>query len=299
MKASQKKNIPITVDEFDFDKIVFGERLQQSFEVDGKTMKYSRIPLLYEHEKGKVGDILVLSCEDVFSFGVNAKEKNGEIVEYSMPLCVIDSKNPTPEQEKWIDVIYSKLSDYIGGKLEEIDSKEKYVQRGKYRYDPDINISPIWWKKFDESGVPIDDPKPPMLYGKLIYSKKNKKILTPVTHADTGEEVDPKDYIGTRMKVTFLLKIESIYVPTGTGGPKIQAKIYNAEISPLEGGSTIERFSLKKKPAEFDLSSNEYNPLIKSTLKNQDADEEEHSVEKPKKKRRKRKEASEEDEADN
>lgn len=79
-------------------------------------------------------------------------------------------------------------------------------------------------KKKDESAAPV-------LYAKLIYSDKSKKILS-LFRTKGNDKVNPFDYLNQYCKVKMALIIESIYLSKNIDS--LQIKVHEAYIKPLK-----------------------------------------------------------------
>jgi hypothetical protein len=100
------------------------------------------------------------------------------------------------------------------------------------RYDLDMsdlkNFNPLYWKK--EKGK-IVEGSGPVIYIKLIMSKKTEKISTMFINEDTNEEMSPYDIMNRYCFVKGAFKFESIFI-----GNKIslQLKLYEVLVKPMD-----------------------------------------------------------------
>ena len=71
---------------------------------------------------------------------------------------------------------------------------------------------------------------PPLLYSKLIFSKKRDKIYT-LFHSKGVDKVNPLYYLDQYCKVKMSLMIESIYI--GEKSVTLQIKVNDIFVKPL------------------------------------------------------------------
>jgi hypothetical protein len=111
----------------------------------------------------------------------------------------------------------------------------------------------------------------PVLYPKLIESKKNNKIITSIFN-DRGQEIDPMGLVGKYCWVKAAVKIESIYV-----GAKIsmQVKVYEAEVRLVETGA---KRLLQRPKAEASLTMNVTVESKSPLAQNDEEDEDDEQI---------------------
>ena len=199
-------------------------------EEGGPSIKFSRIPISSMNPDGSVGE-LVLETTELFSFGVSEnKDKATKVVTgHTLPLCLWNKDGPSEDEKTLSDLILQiveKCKDHIV--TPEI---KKSIGKASLVRESLLDLGNVLYFKKNEDGEVMPGVGP-VLYPKLIESKKNNKILTPFADAD-GNDIDPKSLVGTMCFARTAIKIESLYI-----GSKIslQIKLYDAEIRLIESG---------------------------------------------------------------
>jgi hypothetical protein len=212
----------------------------------GPAIKYYRIPISTLNKDGSLGE-LVFQTEELFSFGVseNKDQATGKVNGYTLPLCMWNKDAPTDNEKAFTQIledVVEKCKDHLI--LDE--TKDEICKYTLERNDLKTLNSFIYRKK--EKGKVIEGVGP-VLYPKLIESKKNNKIITSIFN-DRGQEIDPMGLVGKYCWVKAAVKIESIYV-----GAKIsmQVKVYEAEVRLVETGA---KRLLQRPKAEASLTMN-------------------------------------------
>ena len=173
------------------------------------------IKIRTKYSKNKLGP-LVIETPFLFSFGVNERKSldSGELVGYTLPVCLWGKdEEPTPEQTNFFECL-TKLRDlcyeYLNESYEEVDEAER--------------LRDILYviKKRDES-------IPPVLYAKLIYSRKYDKILS-LFRTKGDDKVDPMMYFEKYCTVKLALIFESIYISETSAS--IQIKVSECYVKP-------------------------------------------------------------------
>ena len=155
------------------DKIIFKEA--KKYKVKDSKIRYKRITIETLYPSGKKG-ALVIETPFLFSFGVNEKrsQETGKLVGYSIPVC-LKSKDSEPNiQEKaFFDVINNvaeicrlHVESEFGADLASCMSLPFYYKQVEYT------------DKKGKKKTKRDTSAAPVLYTKLIYSEKSKKILS-------------------------------------------------------------------------------------------------------------------------
>ena len=220
---------------YNVSKMIFSKPVKSTVKTaegsDAVPIKFSRIMISTLNDDSTSGE-LVLPTTEVFSFGVSpniAQDGSGKINGYSLPICLWNKDGALP-----IEKAFST-------KLEEIvENCKKHLLLDSTKDDTekyDLELSElkklnsfIYWKR--EKGKIVENTGP-TLYAKLIDSKKDDKIITPMFDLDSGEDIDPMSLIGKFCYVKAIIKIESIFV-----GAKIalQIKVYEAGIRIVQSG---------------------------------------------------------------
>jgi hypothetical protein len=222
---SDNNNQLTTATGYDTSRMIFSEPVNATVPDSKPPIMYKRVNIATKNEDGSVGD-LILPTENCFSFGLNKNTSpEGKCNGYSLPLCLHTLDGATQNEKEWVNTfnnIVEKSKDYL------IDNKEELEQYELERNDIK-KLNPLYYKK--DKGK-IVDGSGPVLYAKIIKSRKHDKIIT--TFFDfNGESIDPLSLLtGNRFTCKAAIKIESIYI----GGTKIslQVKLYECEIKPLQ-----------------------------------------------------------------
>lgn len=196
----------------------------------GPAIKYYRIPVSTMNKDGTLGE-LVFQTEELFSFGVseNKDSETGKVNGYTLPLCMWNKDAPTDAEKAFTHVleeVVEKCKDHLLLEQTKDDVGKYELERSDLK-----NMNSFIYRK-KEKGKVIEGVGP-VLYPKLIESKKNNKIITCIFN-ERGQEIDPMSLIGKYCWVKAAVKIESIYI-----GSKIslQVKVYEAEVRLVESGA--------------------------------------------------------------
>ena len=154
---------------------------------------------------------LVIESPLLFSFGVQKSVDEVENLNgYSIPTCLWSEYKETSQKE--LD-FYSGLK-----KIEELCyehlEKECGIETAEMLKIPLIE----------------KDERPPILYSKLIFSKKTQKIHT-LFHSRGNDKLNPLDYLDQYCKAKMSLMIESIYISDKT--VTLQIKVNDIFVKPL------------------------------------------------------------------
>ena len=208
------------------ENIIFNEA--KEFKVKDSKIKYKRIPIEVKYPNGKKG-ALVVETPLLFSFGVNEK-KNQEInklVGYSMPVCLW-AKDSEPNTK--VKAFFETLNNVV--------SMCRYHLGSEYGEDLASSMSsPFYYKKIeytDKKGkkkTKIDELSAPVLYAKLIYSEKSKKILS-LFKTKVGKDLNPLKYINQYCNVKMALIIEGIFISKTV--TSLQIKVHECYVKPLK-----------------------------------------------------------------
>jgi hypothetical protein len=215
---------------YDVSKIRFANAQKCEMKPEnGPVIKYYRIPISTENDDGSFGEF-VLSTSELFSFGVSEnKNDSGKVTGYTLPLCLWN-KEGASKAEKALSDLLSRICERVKDHLIQDEVRRSIAKKDLERSDLKTLGNFLYFKKDDEGNVLPGVG--PILYPKLIESKKANKLLTPMSDVD-GNELDPRSLIGRMCWVRAAVKIESIYIGAK---PSIQIKLYEAEVRPLETG---------------------------------------------------------------
>ena len=155
------------------DNIVFHE--PKEFQLPNISIKYKRIKIETKLPNGKISP-LVVETPFLFSFGVSKRknQETGRLTGYSIPVCLWKKdQNPNQEEQDFFNLL-NNIHDICRSYLEKNYGENQAASLGEILYYKQIeytNLKGKTKKKKDESSSPV-------LYVKLIYSEKTKKILS-------------------------------------------------------------------------------------------------------------------------
>ena len=170
------------------ENIVFNEA--KEYKVKDSKIKYQRIPIEVKYPNGKKGP-LVIETPLLFSFGVNEKknQETNKLVGYSMPVCLwAKDSEPNTKERSFFDAINNvtflsqeHLENEYGADLASTLTSPFYYKHEEYV------------DKKGKKKTRIDPSSAPVLYAKLIYSEKSKKILS-LFKTKGNKELNPFKY---------------------------------------------------------------------------------------------------------
>ena len=208
------------------ENIFFNEA--KEYKVKDSKIKYKPIPIEVKYPNGKKG-ALVLESPVLFSFGVNEKknQETNKLVGYSMPVCLwARDSEPNNKEKAFFDVI-NNVTTFSQQHLE-----------NEYGADLASSLSsPFYYKQIeytDKKGkkkTKVDESSAPVLYAKLIYSEKSKKILS-LFKGKGGKDLNPYKYINQYCNVKLALIIEGIFISKTV--TSLQIKVHECYVKPLK-----------------------------------------------------------------
>ena len=154
---------------------------------------------------------LVIESPLLFSFGVKKSVDEVEnLIGYSIPTCLWSEYEP-PSQKQ----------------LDFYEGLKKIEQLCYEHLEKECGIETAEMLK-----IPLieKDERPPILYSKLIFSKKAQKIYT-IFHSRESNKEYPLDYRDEHCKVKMSLIIESIYISDKT--VTLQIKVNDIFVKPI------------------------------------------------------------------
>ena len=208
------------------ENIIFNEA--KEYKVKDSKIKYKRIPIEVKYPNGKKG-ALVLETPVLFSFGVNEKknQETNKLVGYSIPVCLWAKDSvPNNKEKAFFDVINNVVT-----------LSQQHLENV---YGPDLAStlsSPFYFKQIeytDKKGkkkTKKDESSAPVLYAKLIYSEKSKKILS-LFKGKGGKNLNPFKYINQYCNVKLALIIEGIFISKTI--TSLQIKVHECYVKPLK-----------------------------------------------------------------
>ena len=224
------------------DNIIFNEA--KEYKVKDSKIKYKRIPIEVKYLNGKKGP-LVIETPLLFSFGVNEKknQETNKLVGYSMPVCLwAKDSEPNTKEKAFFDAINNvtnlsqqHLENEYGADLASTLSSPFYYKQEKY-------IA----KKGKKKTI-IDPSAAPVLYAKLIYSEKSKKILS-LFKTKGKKDLNPFKYIDQYCNVKMALIIEGIFISKTV--TSLQIKVHECYVKPLKPRESLLRIEKEKEEEE-------------------------------------------------
>jgi hypothetical protein len=184
-------------------------------------VKYRRVKIGTKYPDGSTGD-LIISTPRVWSFGVQESTEigTGKVNGHSFPISLWSRDGPTEEESRFIDTfnaIVENAKKYI---LDHKDDLEKYDLE-----ESDLKkFNPMYWKR--EKGK-IVEGKGPMLYPKLMESKKKGTITSIFEDYRSGEDIDALSLMNKGCYTVAAIKLESVFIG---GRISLQVKLYEASV---------------------------------------------------------------------
>lgn len=246
-----------TASGYDTSRMRFLDPVPGSIPESKPAITYKRIPIETVYDDGSNGP-LIISTEECYSYGIgeNTNIETGKTNGFVIPL-VLYSRNGATQLEKAFVEAVNNIIDKCKEHL--IENKD---QLDLYDLEPaDLKkLNPIYQKK--EKGKVVEGSSP-TLYAKLIVSKKQgEKIVTVFFHAETGEAINPLDYLGKHCRAIAAIKFESIFIG---GGNKIsvQIKAYEVQLTPIETGfkSVLQKRPVSNSRVQNETNSKPSNPM--------------------------------------
>ena len=226
------------------ENIIFNEA--KEFKVKDSKIKYKRIPIEVKYPNGKKG-ALVIETPFLFSFGVNEKknQENNKLVGYSIPVCLWGKDSePNTEEKEFFDALSN---------IREICCKHLETEYGS---DMASSLSsPLYYKQVefvDKKGkkkTKKDESAAPVLYAKLIYSEKSKKILS-LFKTKGKKDLNPFKYIDQYCNVKMALIVEGIFLSKTV--TSIQIKVHECYVKPLKPRESLLTITEEEVDSESD-----------------------------------------------
>ena len=208
------------------DNITFKEA--KEYKVKDSKIRYKRIPIEVKYSNGKKGQ-LIIETSLLFSFGVNEKknQETNKLVGYSMPICLwTKDSEPNTQEKAFFDVINNitticqqHLESEYGADLASFLSEPFYYKQVEYT------------DKKGKKKTKRDTSAAPVLYAKLIYSEKSKKILS-LFKTKGNKDLNPFKYIDQYCNVKMALIIEGIFITKTV--TSLQIKVHECYVKPLK-----------------------------------------------------------------
>ena len=144
-----------------------------------------------------------------------------------MPVCLwAKDSEPNTKEKVFFDVINNvitfsqqRLENEYGADLASTLSSPFYFKQEEYT------------DKKGKKKTRIDNSSAPVLYAKLIYSEKSKKILS-LFKGKGGKDLNPFKYINQYCNVKLALIIEGIFISKTV--TSLQIKVHECYVKPLK-----------------------------------------------------------------
>ena len=229
------------------ENIIFNEA--KEYKVKDSKIKYKRIPIEVKYPNGKKG-ALVVETPFLFSFGVNEKknQETNKLVGYSIPVCLwAKDSEPNNKEKAFFDVINNVTT-----------LSQQHLEN---EYGPDLAStlsSPFYFKQIeytDKKGkkrTKVDESSSPVLYAKLIYSEKSRKILS-LFKGKGGRDLNPFKYINQYCNVKLALIIEGIFISKTV--TSLQIKVHECYVKQLEPRKSLLTIDEKSSDSDSDSDS--------------------------------------------
>ena len=240
------------------ENIIFNEA--KEYKVKDSKIKYKRIPIEVKYPNGKKGS-LVVETPNLFSFGVSEKKNQdtGKLVGYSLPVCLwAKDSEPNNKERAFFDVINNVIS-----------FSQQHLEN---EFGPDLASSlssPFYYKQIeytDKKGkkrTKVDDTSAPVLYAKLIYSEKSRKILS-LFKGKRGSDLNPFKYINQYCNVKLALIIEGIFISKTV--TSLQIKVHECYVKQLEPRKSLLTIDEKSSDSDNDSVSEEITDQVVEDL---------------------------------
>ena len=207
-------------------------------------IKYKRIPIEVKFSDGKKGP-LVIETSLFFSFGVNEKknQETNKLVCYSMPVCLwTKDSEPSTKKRSFYDAINN------------VTNLSQHHLENEYGADLASTLTSPFYYKYEEytdkkgkKKTRIDPSSAPVLYAKLIYSEKSKKILS-VFKTKGKKDLNPFKYIDQYCNVKMALTIEGIFISKTV--TSLQIKVHECYVKPLKPRESLLTIEEEEKEEE-------------------------------------------------
>lgn len=223
----------------------------KSFKVKDSNLKYQRIPIEVTYPNNKKGP-LVIETPFLFSFGVTERRNQDtkKLVGYSIPVCLWSKdEEPTKKEKEVYDAI--------------TNIKSLALQHLETEYGPDAAshlTDPLYYKQeeyTDKKGKTKTrrvKSAAPILYAKLIYSERSKKILS-LFKDNKGKDLNPFKYLDQYFTVKLALVVEGIFMSKSV--TSLQIKVHECRVKPLKPRESLLPFD-DEEDEEDEVKSYDY-----------------------------------------
>ena len=240
------------------ENIIFNQA--KEYKVKDSKIKYKRIPIEVKYPNGKKGP-LVVESPVLFSFGLSEKknQETGKLAGYSIPVCLW-SRDSVPNTKEL--AFFDTLNNIVL-------MSQKHLEN---EFGPDLASSlssPFYYKQIEytdkkgRSKTKKDDSSAPVLYAKLIYSEKSKKILS-LFKGKGGKDLNPFKYINQYCNVKLALIIEGIFISKTV--TSLQIKVHECYFKPLKPREALLTIEEEGSDSDSDSKGEEITNLVVEDL---------------------------------
>ena len=227
------------------ENIIFNKT--KEYKVKDTNIKYKRIKIEVNYSNGKKGP-LVVETPLLFSFGVseNKDQKTGKLNGYSVPVCLWEQDGvPNTKELSFFDLINS-INLICQKHLEE----EYGTDLASFMSSPFYFKTITYTDKKGREKTKKDDTSAPILYAKLIYSEKSRKILS-LFKGKGGKDLNPLKYLNQYCNVKLALIIEGIFISKTV--TSLQIKVHECYVKELEPRKSL--LTIDEKSSDSDSDS--------------------------------------------
>ena len=232
-------------DNLTLDNVIFKEA--KEYKVKDAKLKYKRIGIETKYPSGGKG-ALIIETPLLFSFGVNKKksQETNKLVGYSIPVCLWEKDSEPNSQEK---AFFDAINNVMGISRLHLESE----------YGADLASSmssPFYYKQVEYTDKnrkkknKKDKSAAPVLYAKLIYSEKSKKILY-LFKTRGIKDLNPFKYLDQYCHVKIALIIEGIFISKNVTSHQI--KVHEVYVKPMKPRQSL--LTIKESDSESDDES--------------------------------------------
>ena len=227
------------------DNIVF--HAPKKYQVRNTSIKYKRLKIEIKMPNGKISQ-LVVDTPYLFSFSVSKREnqETGELNGYTIPVFLWKKdEKPNEEQENFYNLLNNN-HEICRSYLEKNYGDNQATSLNEILYYKQIEYTDEKGKRRKKK----DKSRSPVLYVKLIYSDKTKKLLS--LFSTKGEKnINPLDYLDQYFNTKMAIIFESIYLSRNT--ISLQIKAHEVYIKPVKPRESL--LEIKESDDEDDLES--------------------------------------------
>ena len=247
------------------ENIIFNQT--KEYKVKDSKIKYKRIPIEVKYPNGKKGPLIVESPV-LFSFGVSEKknQETSKLAGYSIPVCLWNRDSvPNTKELAFFDTLNNIVL-----------MSQKHLED---EFGPDLASSlssPFYYKQIEytdkkgRSKTKKDDTSAPVLYAKLIYSEKSKKILS-LFKGKGGRDLNPFKYINQYCNVKLALIIEGIFISKTV--TSLQIKVHECYVKPLKPREALLTIEEEDSDSDSDSKGEEITDQVVDSLLLSDEEE--------------------------